>query len=127
MPSLVELTWMHVASAFVLMGGWAAFANASYPLPSPLVAGLVQGVLSGVITYMLKNLLDGLRKRMNDGYGAWVPPLISSVVSFGLLLTIHRIAGTPEVFKTISVPFAVATTYAVAYNFTVWKKEMTND
>ena len=127
MLRFAEQTWLHVAGAFVLMGGWATFVNSNHPIPTPLLAGLVQGVLSGIITFVLKNLLDGLRKRMNDGYGVWVPPFIASLMSFCLLLTMHRIADTPDVLKTISVPFAVASTYAVSYNFKMWKKEMMDD
>jgi hypothetical protein len=32
-----------------------------------------------------------------------------------VLFTIHRLAGTPEVWTTIAVPYAVSSTYAWIY------------
>ena len=119
----MQNTAMHMAIAFVAMGSWAAFANSNYPMPVPLVAGLVQGALSAVITYALKRALDALRGRTPRSSGWLLPPLVALFGSLCLLIGMHWLAGTPEIFPTISVPFSVASFYAIFYNFTMWKSE----
>ncbi len=104
------------------MGGWAFYANSTHPMPKPLLAGLVQGTLSGVITYALKRSLDRLRSGMTRRLGWWLPPLIALAVSLGLLVGMHYLAGTPEITRTISVPYSVASLYAFVYNFLMWRK-----
>jgi hypothetical protein len=44
-----------------------------------------------------------------------------------VLIGAHSIAGTPEIAKTIAVPFGVASTYAIIYNVLMWKKEHSHD
>ena len=119
---LAQNAAVHVAFAFVMMGTWAFYANIGHPSPKPLLAGLVQGALSGAITYALKRTLDALRRRMSLEKGWWLPPLIALSGSFCLLIAAHLQAGTPEVIRTISVPFSVASLYAVIYNAVMWKK-----
>lgn len=104
------------------MGGWAVYANSSHPMPKPLLAGLVQGALSGAITYILKRALDGLRVKVAYGLGWWLPPLIALICSLCLLLSAHWVAGTPEILRTISVPYSVASLYAISYNFLMWRR-----
>ena len=121
---LAGLAVVHVGVAFLLMGSWALYANWQHPMPKPVVAGLVQGALSGVITYALKRALDGLRGRMRRGLGWWLPPLIACALSLCLLVSAHLAAGTPELLRTISVPFSVASLYAVTYNLIMWRNEI---
>ena len=111
----------HVLFAFLMMGGWALYANWQHPMPKPIVAGLVQGALSACLTYFLKSTLDALAQRMSRGYSFWLPPLIACSASLCILLAAHYFAGTPEIIRTISVPFSVATLYAVTYNLIMWK------
>ena len=113
---------VHVLFAFGVMGSWAAYANWSHPMPGPLIAGVLQGALSGAITLALKRTLDFLRGRMARAVGWWLPPLIALSISFCLLVTAHLIAGTPEVARTISLPFSVASLYALSYNFLMWRR-----
>ena len=105
------------------MGGWAIYANSTHTMPKPLLAGLVQGMLSGAITYALKRTLDRLRTGMARGFGWWLPPLIALALSLCLLVGAHYLAGTPEIARTISVPYSVATLYAFTYNFLMWRKD----
>lgn len=119
---LAQNAGVHVLVAFLLMGSWAVYANAAHPSPKPLLAGLVQGALSGAITYALKRTLDALRARVVRRLGWWLPPLIALGCSLCLLIAAHVMAGTPEVWRTISVPFSVASLYAITYNFLMWKR-----
>lgn len=122
---LTGRAWVHVAVAFVAMGGWALHANAGHPMPKPVVAALVQGALSGGITYGLKRVLDALRDGMARGIGWWVPPVVACSGSLCLLAGVHLLAGTPEPARTIAVPFGVASAYAVTYNLIMWTKGRT--
>ena len=133
-------TAFHVAFGFVLMGGWAMFANRNHPLPDALLAGLVQGAISGTLTLFLKKFLEWMSANMDcrrprrqtpapagDGAGGphWfqliVPPLITAATIFAILFTAHTLARTPEVAATSSFPFLVSTTYAILYNLRLWR------
>jgi len=119
--------WVHMAVGCVAMGSWAAYANAAHPMPKPAIAGMLQGVLSGGITFALKSALDRLRAKTACRVGWWLPPLIACILSLAMLLVAHLLAGTPEVLRTIVLPFSVATLYAVTYNFIMWKKGSDHD
>ena len=118
-------TFAHVAFSFVMMGGWAVFANAAHPMPKPLIAGFLQGALSGLITLGMKKALEALfafwcqRGRPNTGLVA--TPLMVCSVSATSLLICHALAGTPELIATIIVPSSVAVFYAYVYTFSLWK------
>ena len=113
---------VHVLFAFVVMGGWAVFANRDYPMPRPLISGLVQGVLSGCLTLFLKTAIDFLAQRFAGPAGLWVPPLIACLGSASLLIAVHALSGTPEILQTIAVPLLVSTSYATIYNYSISKK-----
>ena len=110
---------MHVAFAFVAMGGWAVFANRAHPGGEALVAGLVQGTISALITLVLKRFLETMSARLPSPSAYLVPPTLSCAAILALLLGVHTLAGTPEVWATIAVPFAVSSTYAWVYTAVV--------
>jgi hypothetical protein len=113
---------LHMAVAFVAMGGWAAFANAAHPMPQPLVAGVVQGTLSALITLLLKRMIEALSVRLAGKAGVWLPPLGAVAFSLSLLGTIHWLAGTPEIVRTIAVPLSVTALYASSYNLALRRR-----
>jgi len=120
---LAGMAVVHVAVAFLLMGSWALYANWGHPMPKPVLAALVQGALSGAITYALKRTLDALRTRVSHDKGWWLPPLIACTGSLCLLIGAHWVASTPEILRTISVPFSVASLYAITYNLIMWRRQ----
>jgi hypothetical protein len=111
-------TIVHVGFAFAVMGGWAMWVNRLHGLERMLISGLAQGVVSGTLTLFLKKALEAMSPRFSGMAGFIAPPLITASVIFVLLLGVHTLARTPEILATISFPFAVSTTYAIAYN---WK------
>jgi hypothetical protein len=132
LKSVTGSTAFHVAFGFVLMGGWAVFANRDHPLPDALLAGLVQGAISGSLTLFLKKGLERMSamffrapqsdERQGRAIAALiVPPLLTATAILAILVTAHTLAGTPEIAATISFPFAVSTTYAIIYNWTLWR------
>lgn len=112
---LARASWTHVAFAFLAMGAWAAFANRDHPPGRMVLAALVQGALSGLITLVLKRFLERFSGRLNGPLAYVLPPAVSCAVVLALLLTVHHLAGTPEVWRTIAVPFAVSSAYAWIY------------
>lgn len=115
--SLLRSNLLHMAGGFVLMGSWAAFANAAHPMPRPLISGLVQGALSASITLFLKSVIERLLPRLSGTLGLIMPPLICGAISVALLTTIHGLVGTPEILATLALPVTVATSYAALYNY----------
>jgi len=112
-------TPLHMAAAFLAMGGWAALANRAHGAPAALTAGAVQGTLSALITLGLKRLVEALAGALPGPAGLIVPPLAAWAVSAGLLAAIHAAAGTPEILATIALPNLVATGYAMACTLAV--------
>lgn len=113
---------VHMAVAFLAMGGWAVYANAAHPMPRPLIAGVAQGCVSALITLFLKQMLEALSQRLANLAALALPPIAAVLCSVALLLTIHGAAGTPEILRTIAVPLTVTAVYAATYNFALWKR-----
>ena len=105
---------MHVAVAFVGMGGWALFANRAHGAGA-IGPALAQGTMSGLITLGLKRALEAFASRLS-GWTAYVlPPLLTASVILAVLIGVHRLIGTPEIAATIAVPWSVSTLYAILY------------
>jgi hypothetical protein len=113
--ALARSSAVHVAFAFLAMGAWAVFANRTAGLGHAATAGLVQGALSGAITLVLKRFLETASARLDGVWAAVVPPAISCIVILALLVGAHSLAGTRHIWATISVPYAVSSTYAWVY------------
>jgi hypothetical protein len=120
--ALARSSVVHVAFAFLAMGGWAVFANRSAGLSHALTAGLVQGALSGGITLGLKRFLEAASARLPGVWAVVVPPAISCAVILVILVGAHLIAGTRNVLTTISLPYAVSSTYAWVYTWAVTRR-----
>lgn len=121
-PPAAKNGLLNVLTAFVLMGGWAVFANRAHPLPEALVAGALQGTMSGLITLGLKRLVERVSQRFRGVAGLVVPPLAAFALSATLLILLHSASGTPEIARTIVVPLTVSTGYAALYSWWLWKE-----
>lgn len=121
MKSLARQSWTHIAVAFLAMGGWAVFANRAHPMPQPLVAGVVQGALSGAITFLLKRMVEAVAARFSGKAALLLPPLIAVALSLAILVTIHGVAGTPEIATTIALPISVTALYSTVYAIALWR------
>jgi hypothetical protein len=115
-------TAVHVAFGFLMMGGWAMFANRHHPLGDAALAGLVQGTISGALTLVLKKFLEWINARFTGLPALIAPPLVTATSIFLILFSAHTLAGTPEVAATIAVPFTVSTAYAILYNLRLWRE-----
>ena len=118
MAKLARASAIHVAVAFVAMGGWALYANRAHGAAA-IVPALAQGTLSGAITWVLKRVLEWLAGRLSGWRARVLPPLITASAILAVLVTVHRLIGTPEVAATIAVPWSVSTLYAIVYAATL--------
>lgn len=109
----------HVGFAFLAMGGWALYANSGHGLGQALVPALSQGVMSGLITLVLKRVLEAMAGRFPGVLAYAVPPAITASVVLAVLVLVHRLIGTPEILRTIAVPWSVSTLYAILYSATL--------
>ena len=105
---------MHVAVAFLAMGGWTLFANRMHGAAAYAPA-LVQGAMSGAITAVLKRVLEAMSRRLTGPAAYLGPPLVTISVILAVLSAIHGLIGTPEIVATIAVPWSVSTLYAIVY------------
>ena len=115
-------TVAHVGFAFLAMGGWAVFANRAHPMGQALLSGLVQGTVSALLTLGLKKFLEWFNARLTGPAALVLPPLITAATILAILVSAHTLAGTPEIAATIAVPFTVSTSYAIVYNWGLWRR-----
>ncbi len=114
MAKLARASAIHVAVAFVAMGGWALYANRAHGAAA-IVPALAQGTLSGAITFVLKRALEWLAARLAGWRALALPPLITASAILATLVSVHWLIGTPEIAATIAVPWSVSTLYAIVY------------
>jgi len=120
--SVAESKWVHIAFAFLAMGGWAAFANRAHGLAPATLAGLVQGALSALITFVLQAALTAMFQRLSGLAALLAPPTVTCVVVLGVLVSMHRLAGTQEVLQTIALPYAVSSLYAWIFTARLYQR-----
>ncbi|SOC38848.1 hypothetical protein SAMN05892877_105293 [Rhizobium subbaraonis] len=120
---LAQSSAVHMGVAFVAMGGWAILANRGHAPAQMLLAGAVQGAMSAAITLFLKKAIERLARIVTGAGRLWLPPALVIAVSGTALALIHRIAGTPEILRTIAVPLLVSASYAASYNYSLHRKE----
>ena len=116
MQRLLKSSLVHVAFGFLLMGGWALFANRAHGLQGAWLPALAQGTISGALTGGLKRTLERLDGLFSDWSAFVIPPMITANSILALLGLVHTLIGTPELVATATVPWSVSTLYAVVYN-----------
>ena len=109
----------HIGFAFLAMGGWALFANSGHGLAAAWLPALSQGALSGLITLVLKRALEAMSGRFPGVLNYALPPAITAGAVLHLLVSVHKLIGTPEILRTIAVPWSVSTLYAIIYSATL--------
>ncbi|MBI5939576.1 MAG: hypothetical protein HY859_04035 [Caulobacterales bacterium] len=116
MQRLLKSSLVHVAVGFLLMGGWAFFANRAHGWQGAWLPAVVQGTISGALTGALKKTLEALDGRLSGALAYLVPPAVTAGSILVLLVLAHSLIGTPELAATIAFPWTVSTLYAVVYN-----------
>lgn len=119
MTGLFRSNLVHMAVGFVLMGGWALFANRGHGLSEAWVPAVTQGTLSALLTGLIKKALEAMKPRLSGPAALVIPPVVTASCVLAVLVLAHLAVGTPELVATIAVPWSVSTTYAAIYNATL--------
>ena len=119
LTDLARKTSVHVVSAVLVMGSWAAFANRNHGAAALLRAACVQAGASAFFTFTLMSTLERLGARLRGTKAYIVPPSVCCVIVLAILVTAHRLAGTPQLWATIAVPYAASAGYAWVYGWNV--------
>ena len=106
--------------AFVLFGGWAAFANREHGIAHVVRAGLAQGsfsFISSTCSVLLLEYLYGLGRTpaRQVVLGAAVTPAII----LGAMTVGHLIAGTPNVVATLLPSWVSGLAFCIVYSLTL--------
>lgn len=117
--SILQNKALHSVSGFLVMGGWAVFANRHHGVSQALLAGVVQGAITAVITLLLKRIVEEVFVRTSGWVRFVLPAVLAFLVSVVVLTVLHKMAGTPELLMTLVVPNTVSTLYALLYTITL--------
>jgi hypothetical protein len=113
---LMRSSLVHMAFGFLLMGGWALFANRAHGLQAAWLPAVVQGALSALLTGVIKRALEAMNGRFAGPLAFVLPPLVTAGSVLAVLALAHTAIGTPELAATIAFPWSVSTLYAIVYN-----------
>ncbi|MDD9300967.1 MAG: hypothetical protein HUK40_00940 [Desulfobacter sp.] len=104
--------------AFICWGGWAFFINYSAGVVTGLISGLTQGTVSMIMTLVMIKIVTGMFHLIANHMMQLVMPTLFTVGgAAGLLVLMHSLVGTPNIFWTIlpglsgAVPFCFYTSY----------------
>ena len=106
----------HMAFGFLLMGGWALFANRAHGLEESWLPALAQGTVSALLTGIIKKVIEWMDGRIPGALAYVVPPLVTASSILATLFAMHSAIGTPEIAATIAFPWSISTLYAIIYN-----------
>ena len=110
--------WGAALLAFGLWGGWAFYVNRPSGLATGFTSGVAQGTVSMLMTFVMIQAVTGIFRRLTSRYlQLTLPTLITVGSAAGLLVLVHSLVGTPNIFWTIlpglsgAVPFCLYTSY----------------
>ena len=108
--------------AFLLWGGWAFYVNGQTSVTVGSTAAITQGTASAVITLFMVRAVTWLYKILPKTFFQMILPGFLTVCFTGSCLTgIHYLAGTPEIFYTVSPALTVAFLFNVFTTFKLIK------
>lgn len=114
--SIFRSSAAHMAFGFLLMGGWALFANRAHGLGAAWLPALAQGTVSALLTGAIKKVIEWLDGRLEGLLAYVIPPLVTASSILATLFAMHSLIGTPEIAATIAFPWSLSTLYAIVYN-----------
>lgn len=101
---------------FVFYGGWAYFVQMGYGFNIALKAFLTQGFISFGITLLLTHFMEIVFNCFGSkGLAFWFTAMSSSLAVVIISVTIHILAGTPEVLMTILPGSLLSVAYSFSY------------
>src|ERR1700748_1802719 len=96
------------SGAFVVYGGWAAYANRSYGLGTCLVSAVTQGAISFLATAFMTLILEAIFRSIESKVLRFVVTAVGAQAVVVLpTFTAHYLMGTPEIILTMTPSFIV--------------------
>ncbi len=115
--------WVAALLAFICWGGWAFFINYPAGVLTGLISGIAQGTVSMIMTFVMIKAVTGIFHRLTNRFLQLTLPTLITVGSAAVLLVlVHALVGTPNIFWTIlpglsgAVPFCFYTSYKLQPN-----------
>lgn len=112
-------------------GGWAYYSNLPADGAADLQmiamrAGIIQGGYSGILTLVnvivLEALFLRLNARLNCTVNMVVTVLAAAVAQYAIIIPVHIMNQTPNIFITLLPGFIIGTGFSVGYLMTVKNK-----
>lgn len=123
-------------SAFFVYGAWAFFINHHHGYDVGMKAALTQGSYSFVVTLVLSLLMEALFANLSRPYAKddnrassikqpefWLTILITCVILYSSSWLVNVLAGTPEIFKTVSLGYVFGTFYTAVYTLNMQRSK----
>jgi len=110
--------------AFLLWGGWAFIVNGKLSSTAGYTAALTQGTASAVITLFMVRMVTWLYIILPETFFRMIlPGFLTVCFTGGCLIGIHYLAGTPEIFYTVSPALTVAFLFNVFTTFKLIRQD----
>lgn len=113
----LRYTLLSAALAFCLWGSWALYVNASLDPAEAIRAGCVQGTMSFILTIIMIRLIMIIYHYSPLKTRLWLPPILTVCGTGTLLYSVHTLAHTPYILKTILPPLIVALSFCWFTNY----------
>lgn len=112
-----ELTpYINATAAMVIYGGWAVFANFEHGRAAWLTAGVIQGFYAFASTLTVTVIAKKAFFKFGCGTkGLLLGFLTSFFIMLLFPLTIHTVAGTPDIIETITPGLIWGSGYLAIY------------
>lgn len=102
--------------AFFVYGGWAAWANHHHGFAVSLRSFGVQGLSSATTTLLMGGVIEALRARIGSGPArGMLSAVLATAAAICFHLSLHLVAGTPEIVRTVAPSVVVGFAFASAY------------
>ena len=112
-------------------GGWAYYSNLSPQGTADsqmiaLRAGIIQGGYSGILTLVNVIVLEALFLRLNARLSCrvnmFVTVLSAALVQYAIIIPVHIMNQTPNIFITLLPGFIIGTGFSIGYLTSVKNK-----
>jgi len=116
----MQRSLLGAVAGFFFYGGWAYLVNSMHGHWPALKAACVQGSYSFVLTLCMTLLLEGMFRFMARFFSSrklinWTTIFVSCLLVFSGSWFVNYLAGTPEIFRTVILGYAVGFIYSVSY------------
>ena len=113
------------AVAFI---AWGIYANWQHGVGKITQVAVTQGIVSFVATWTTSEVIVFFYRKLHKLAGAvWWTALASYLSTYSVILLAHKIAGTPEFWKTVIPGMVSGLIFCIAYSFRLQKWYQKND